>query len=94
LLNSNKENIRSGHRGSFDIIADILENSHENTRKTYFMYRCNLSFRQLKYYLGFLINTGLLSVVDEHSNPAPVFRITEKGKKFLKTYKNLISLIK
>jgi len=93
LLIHNKRSTRNNHRGRLDIIADILENSYETTRKTYFMYRCNLSFRQLKYYLHFLINKGLLCVVDENANPAPVFRITEKGKRFLKAYRSLMALM-
>lgn len=93
MLVRGKENARCNHRGRLDIIADILENSYENTRKTYFMCRCNLSFRQLKYYLRFLINKGLLCVIDENSNPSPVFRITEKGKKFLKAYRRLMALM-
>ena len=94
LLIRDKETIRNNHRGRLDIMADILENSYGSMKKTYFMYRCNLSFRQLKYYLHFLTNRGLLYVVNEDSNPTPVYKITEKGKKFLKAYKNLMALMK
>jgi predicted transcriptional regulator len=59
------------------------------------MYRCNMSFKQLKYYLEILLSRGLLHVVveDVDNNPG-FFKITEKGKSFLKAYKDLKSLLK
>lgn len=82
------------HRGRFDIIADMLDASFGGVRKTHLMYRCNLSFKQLKRYLGFLLNKKLLHSVgdDEGSNPG-LFEITDKGKEFLKAYKGLKNLM-
>jgi predicted transcriptional regulator len=59
------------------------------------MYRCNMSFKQLKYYLEILLSRGLLHIVSEDvdSNPG-LFKITEKGKTFLKAYKDLKALLK
>jgi predicted transcriptional regulator len=83
------------HRGRLDIIADILGASFGGVRKTYLMYRCNLSFKQLKYYLEFLLHKKLLQMVGDNkkSNPS-LFKITRKGKKFLQAYKGLKSLMK
>ncbi|NWF87640.1 hypothetical protein HXY32_07545 [Candidatus Bathyarchaeota archaeon] len=84
----------NNHRGRLDIIADILEASYEGTRKTYLMYRCNMSFKQLKSYLDFLIGKELLCMVNGSLNPDPsLFKTTDKGKEFLKTYKGLKSLV-
>lgn len=84
----------SSHRGHLDIIAAILEASSNGTKKTYLMYRCNLSFRQLKYYLALLLHKRLLCAVLENGGAnVELFRATDKGKTFLKTYKSLISLM-
>lgn len=60
------------------------------------MYRCNLSFKQLKHYLDFTLRKGLLQAVaveDDGSNPS-LFEITDKGREFLKNYKGLKALMK
>jgi predicted transcriptional regulator len=94
LLVQNKKQSSNTHRGRLDIIADILEASHSGTKKTYLMYRCNLSFRQLRYYLDFLLKEKFLWVVNEDGNAnSGMFRITDKGKKFLKAYENLRALM-
>jgi predicted transcriptional regulator len=94
LLASAKKQSTS-HRGRLDIIADILGASFSGVKKTYLMYRCNLSFKQLKYYLEFLLHKKLLQIVGDNktSNPG-LFKITGKGKKFLEAYKGLKSLMK
>lgn len=95
MLIQTKKRSRNSHRGRFDVIADILAASHRKTRKTYLMYHCNLSFRQLKYYLGFLLRKELLRMVVEDGNPDPgFFEITDKGREFLKAYKGLKALMK
>jgi predicted transcriptional regulator len=85
----------SSHRGRLDIIADILYASFEGVKKTYLMYRCNLSFKQLKFYLELLLNKKLLQIVRDNkaSNPG-LFKITRKGKEFLEAYKGLKGLMK
>jgi predicted transcriptional regulator len=94
LVESGKSSGNS-HRGRLDIIADILEASYCETRKTYLMYRCNMSFKQLKSYLDFLLRKELLHTVTEDVNPnSGLFKITEKGKEFLRVYKGLRALVK
>ncbi len=89
------KNISTAHRGNFDIIADILGASHGGVKKTYLMYRCNLSFKQMKSYSRFLIETGLLhlNAVGGNGNGG-FFELTDKGKVFLKAYESLVSLMK
>ena len=89
------ENISTNHRGNFDIIADILDASYGGAKKTNLMYRCNLSFKQLKGYSLFLIGNGLLRLNGRTSkSDATTFEVTEKGKEFLKAYKGLKALMK
>jgi predicted transcriptional regulator len=85
----------NGHRGNFDIIAEILDASNGGAKKTYLMYRCNLSFKQMKSYSRFLIDTGLLHLKASGDNgETGFFEVTDKGKVFLKAYESLISLMK
>jgi predicted transcriptional regulator len=54
-----------------------------------------MSFRQLKYYLDFLLRKELLHAVVEDIGPDPsFFKITDKGKEFLKVYNGLKALVK
>ena len=95
LLTQTKRRIGNSNRGCLDITADILEASYGGVRKTYLMYRCNMSFRQLKNYLDFLLGKELLCMVAGDVNPNHgLFEITDKGKEFLKTYKGLKALVK
>jgi predicted transcriptional regulator len=90
LLAQTKKRNGNSNRGRLDITADILEASNGGVRKTYLMYRCNLSFKQLKYYLGFLLGNELLGVVAGDGNFNHfLFETTDKGKEFLKAYKGL-----
>ncbi len=93
LQKANNKKRSNKHRGSLDIIADILEASKGKTRKTYLMYRCNLSFRQLENYLNLLLRRGLLKAAEDNNNNTGLFRITEKGERFLEVYKGLQGLM-
>jgi len=93
-LAKKKKNNTNNHRGRLDLIADILETSQEGVKKTWLMYHCNLSFKQLKTYLNFLLRKNLLQNVNRDTTRSQsLLKTTEKGKKFLKTYSNLTSLI-
>ena len=94
MLANPKKQSSSSHRGRLDIIADILGASFGGVRKTDLMYRCNLSFKQLKFYLEFLLHKKLLQIVsDNKTSNLGLFKITGKGKKFLEAYKGLKSLM-
>ena len=87
--------IGNGHRGNFDIIAAILDASCGWAKKTNLMYRCNLSFKQLKGYSRFLLGNGLLRLNGKTSESEGVtFELTEKGREFLKAYRGLKALMK
>ncbi len=88
-------------RSRIEIIANILSETRSSLgglRKTRLMYRCNLSFRQLKIYLKLLREKGFLSVTvlsceNKNANgkngKVEVFKITEDGLSFLKAYHDL-----
>jgi len=95
LLIEPEGRISANHRGNFDIIADILDASCGGAKKTNLMYRCNLSFKQLKGYSRFLLGTGLLRLNGRTSkSDTATFEVTEKGREFLKAYKGLKALMK
>jgi len=77
-----------------DIMATILNEARstpEGLRKTRIMYRCNLSFRQLKIYLKLLVDKGFLRVVltKGSKEEVEIYQITEEGLSFLEVYGNL-----
>ena len=78
-------------RSRNNIIRDILDaaNSGSATR-TKIMYESYLSFGQLKEYLSFLTDNGLLSY-DAHTQ---TFKITEKGLRLLDTYNQIHDIMK
>ena len=89
-----EKTVSNGHRGNFDIIADILDASHGGVKKTFLMYRCNLSFKQMKNYSRFMVETGLLQLnfAGADDGGSRLFDVTDKGKMFLNAYENLIAL--
>ncbi|MGD0158886.1 MAG: winged helix-turn-helix domain-containing protein [Candidatus Bathyarchaeia archaeon] len=90
-----EERISANHRGNFDIIADILDASYGGAGKTSLMYRCNLSFKQLKGYSHFLLGNRMLQLNHQTGkSDNTMFEITEKGREFLKAYKGLKALMK
>jgi len=87
---------KTAMRSRVEIIANILNelsSSSEGLRKTRVMYRCNLSSRQLKIYLNLLGEKGFLSVASSEpgngNGSFELYRITEEGSSFLKTYADL-----
>ncbi|UCE95186.1 MAG: hypothetical protein JSV51_05475 [Candidatus Bathyarchaeota archaeon] len=85
---------KSSHRGRLDIISNILVSAVGGVRKTTIMYKCNLSFRQLETYLGFLLKKDLLRVfIKSESSSSRFFETTERGVDFLRAYRNLAALM-
>ena len=80
-------------RGRVDIIADILDEAKQGTKKTRIMYLCNLSFRQLRVYLDFLIKRGFLALSDYEGEKTRIFKTTKKGLAFLRAYQALQAVI-
>jgi len=74
-------------RSRIDIMASVLNEAREGTRKTRIMYRCNLSHKQLQAYLKLLLGMGLLE------SPSDLFKTTAKGRKFVDAYRTLKALM-
>ncbi len=77
------------YRSRMDIAAAILEIAQGGAIKTRIMYKAFLSFPQLKEYLELLLDGGLLEYNEEEKE----YYTTEKGKQFLKMYKEVGQMI-
>ena len=81
-------------RSDIDIIANILVEADNGTKKTHILYRCNLSHRQLQVYLQFLYDVGfLVSYANNEGSKMKYFRTTPKGLEFLDAYCTLKRLM-
>jgi predicted transcriptional regulator len=77
-LNSSNE---FKYRDRMTIITDILNavrNSGKGRRKTQIMQSANLNYAQMKKYLNYLMDCGLITDTERET-----YRITNKGSKFL-----------
>jgi len=77
-----------------NIICTILKaigNSDRGARKTYILYRSNLSHPMLNKYLDFVIECGLVKA--EKSNEKLVYYIGEKGLEFMKAYERMRGIL-
>jgi predicted transcriptional regulator len=82
---------RKNNRGKIEIMADVLALSTSGIKKTHIMYRANLSYEQILYYLNQLLGKGLIA--QDLSDGALVYRTTEKGREFLSFYSRMSDLI-
>jgi predicted transcriptional regulator len=72
-----------GYRSRFDIIADILNVASEKAKKTRIMYQANLSYSLLQKYLAKIRRSNLIL----YERRGHCYVLTNKGKEFLKAYK-------
>ena len=77
------------YRSRTDIAAAMLEIALDGAIKTKIMYKAFLSFPQLKEYLAVLEEKSLLEYVSTDHE----YRTTDKGKQFLKMYKDVGQMI-
>lgn len=82
---------RKNNRGRIEIMADVLSLSTSGIKKTHIMYKANLSYEQILYYLNQLLSKGLIA--QDLSDGALVYRTTEKGREFLACYSRMSELI-
>jgi predicted transcriptional regulator len=85
--------IRKAWESSIDITSDVLEVANGGASKIEIMYKALLSYNQMKVYVNFLNEKGLL-VYDNQHGEAHTFRTTEKGLRFLEIYNRLDDMIK
>ena len=74
-----------------DIMNLILGVCLSGTMKTLIMYRCNLNSKQVHEYLGLMLGHGLLGS-EETTLGRTVYRTTERGRSFLKSYSELLQV--
>ena len=72
-----------------EIIATILQTATQGVTKTRMMYAAYLSYQQINDYLEFLLGNDLLQCEKE----TDLYRVTEKGLRFLSSSSELNELI-
>lgn len=79
------------NRGKIQITGDILCLSTVAIKKTHIMYKANLSYEQVNYYLSDMLNKCLITqhIVEE----GILYRTSEKGREYLKHYTRLMDLV-
>jgi len=77
-------------RNDLDICADILQVAKAGAKKTQIVYQANLNFKIVKKYLSRLIDTGMLSNVQENR----LYTTTNRGNTFLEQYAELVTPLK
>lgn len=78
------------NRSRVEILYDIVSASKSSARKTHLMYKSNLSFKQLRLYLDFLVYRGLVQEkFDLQEEGAKVYTATPKGLEFLRLFEDL-----
>lgn len=76
-----------GSRDWMEISRAILEMCLPGKLKTHVMYGCSLNTRQASGYLDFLGSNGLLE--EAQSTGKRIYRTTEKGRKYIRAYRQL-----
>jgi predicted transcriptional regulator len=77
-------------RSNIEVIADILRLGEAG--KTEIMYSANMSYFQLKKYLDFLLQVGLVDKITV-GNPVITYRITAKGLRLLRSIDSTLELL-
>ncbi len=81
------------NRNSIDIASHVLEAANGGASKTKIMYRELLSYNQMKQYVNFLSEKGLLTYDNHQLRQTPMFKTSEEGLRFLQTYNRLDNLL-
>lgn len=77
------------YRSRTEIAATILDSVRSGTSKTKIMYKAYLSYTQMKEYLKFLQDKGLM----EYEEGSQIYRITGNGIQFLRAYEEITNLV-
>ena len=79
-----------------EIICKLLDLSKSGAKKTELLYQANLSYTQLKSYLSFLIEKGIIVTIDvkNNGNSGILYQLTDKGFDFLNDINKTLDYIK
>ena len=79
------------------MLNTINDRSNEGASRTIIMYNCFLSYAQLREYLSFLIERGLVDEFPQQfessGNKKYVYKTTEKGLRFLQISQEIESIV-
>ena len=78
-------------RTSLDVAASMLDACYFGIGKTHMMSRCKMTSKQFAGYLDLLLKAKLLQIENERQHF--LFRISSKGKDFLKLYGSMKTLM-
>jgi predicted transcriptional regulator len=87
------------YRGRYLIIAQMLstinDSASEGANKTSIMYKSYLSYAQLKEYLSFMVEKGLVEEIPHQfsGNKKFVYKITGKGLRLLQISREIESIV-
>ncbi len=76
-----------------EIIYSVLEASMDGALKTHIMFNCNLNSRQLRLYLQFLVDKGLLSSDQISPSAKVMYKTSERGEKYMRAYETLLEMV-
>lgn len=77
------------YRSRAEIISMILDSISSGATKTKIMYKAYLSYAQLKEYLAYMEENGLV----RYETGTQLYRITEKGMKVMHLYEEIDDMI-
>jgi predicted transcriptional regulator len=92
--NKKSDRSNSSTRERMQITADILHHCTEIKMKSQVMQKAKLNFDQVNQYLGNLLSRGLLEQAVAAEGGSRIYRTTEKGRKFLVHYHDMMQLFK
>ena len=91
---SNHGNSPWENRGPLDIIDFILLTCESGALKTHIMCRCNLSSKQIKTYLNFLLSRKLLEKKQiSHRGSRYVYATTPRGGRYVNAYSSMVKIL-
>lgn len=70
-------------RSSLEIMREILKQAERGLKPTQIVYKCNLNFKRFQVHVKYLVDKGLLEVV-ESPRGSKIYKTTEKGLRLLK----------
>jgi predicted transcriptional regulator len=78
-----------------NMLSTINNSGSDGANKTTIMYKSFLSYAQLKEYLSFMVEKGLVDEIPHHfsGNEKFVYKITGKGLRLLQISKEIESLV-
>jgi predicted transcriptional regulator len=77
------------------MLSTINDTGNEGTNKTSIMYKSYLSYAQLKEYLSFMVEKGLVEEIPRQfsGNEKFVYKITAKGLRLMKISKEIEDIV-